>query len=812
MIFTKTKTTMKKGLLTMLLCVAATLTAMAQWQPSDNDMKAVATLDEPSKFVFTSPMNIQTDDGKTVCAWRKVSMTDPDTGEEYDKARFLLYYQIYDVDGNPTLPGEGICVSKQRTNSAVFGHLSAAMASNGDILLTYTDQREFDEKTQEYIDKVYLYRYTQTGESVWSKDGVQLPDLRKDLVTSKRRFYKVPQVCVSGDYIYFSCNYEENDGTMNYHYFYEIACLDQNGNILSSDIQENPTLFNTMSPAPDGSVYFIVPNHTDKVKYQCFGLNGMRIGPDCKNIWADVVTVEPDNVADMQATDQGVFAMIDEFKYQTYKDGSLLMLYHVAEPPTRPRQLHYNRLMPDGTVLEHSVETGDSLASDYLYDWVIEDGTITTFESRIYAQDALFTYSCHLWMNRLNIDGTPLWTDKAGHSVMMKEDQIYSILGASTKDGIYYVFYYVTLPDPKANIEPHAQCYVEAYDANGNLLWNRPVLDGAVPYRASLCYQDYMMKPIFVQGGEEEQEGIMMAFIDPTDDSQAVIPNGLLPGEFSINGSGGKVRFATGNLEYRSAYDVYRFAGGQNRVLNYINTFVKYPKNNFEFVDLLRWNEDFGTHPIQNLGNKTDDWRLLTDIEWKYLLEIRPNAAQKRALASVEVDDGLVGHYPENGMVLLPDNFNMPFGIMMDYTAQNYYVNYFSKKDWAKMEANGAVFLTAGGQLVKQEVSGWMENNRNTVGSYWVNKTYVDEKEGLKVYQVIFSDDTGIQTPAKSNAIPSLFGASIRLVKDVTPTGINSVKTGDANRTKTVKRLENGRIVIDSNGNTYNIAGQKIKQ
>ena len=143
----------------MLLCVAATLTAMAEWQPSDNDMKAVATLDEPSKFVVSSPMNIQTDDGKTVCAWRKVSMTDPDTGEEYDKARFLLYYQIYDVDGNPTLPGEGICVSKQRTNSAVFGQLSAVMASNGDILLTYTDQREFDEKTQAYIDKVYLYLF-----------------------------------------------------------------------------------------------------------------------------------------------------------------------------------------------------------------------------------------------------------------------------------------------------------------------------------------------------------------------------------------------------------------------------------------------------------------------------------------------------------------------------------------------------------------------------------------------------------------------------------------------------------------------------
>lgn len=172
MIFTQTNTTMKKGLLTMLLCVAATLTAMAQWQPSDNDRKTVASLDEPSKFVFSSPMNIQTDDGKTICVYRKTSSKDPDTGEEYENSRFLLYYQIYDVDGNPTLPGEGVCVSKKPTNSAAFGHLSAALAPNGDILLSFTDQREFDEKTQAYIDKVYLYRYTQTGESVWSKDGV----------------------------------------------------------------------------------------------------------------------------------------------------------------------------------------------------------------------------------------------------------------------------------------------------------------------------------------------------------------------------------------------------------------------------------------------------------------------------------------------------------------------------------------------------------------------------------------------------------------------------------------------------------------
>lgn len=805
---------MKKTILTLLLCVGATLTAMAQWQPSDTDRKTVATLDKPTAYVFSSPMNIQTDDGKTICVWRKVSMTDPETGEEYEKSRFLLYYQIFDADGNPTFPGEGIIVSKQPTNSAVFGQLSAVLAPNGDVLMCYTDQREFDEKTQGYIDKVYLYRYTQTGESVWSKDGVQLPDLRKDLVKSKKRFYKVPTVCVSGDYIYFSCNYEENDGTMNYHYYYEIACLDQNGNILASDIQENPTIFNVMSPAPDGSVYFLLPNHVDKIHYQCFGLNAMRIGPDCKNMWADVVTVEPDNVADMQTTEQGVFAQIDPFKLQTYTDGSLLMLYYVADPPTRPRKLHYNRLWPDGTVLEKSVETGDSLAPNNNYDWVIEDGTITTFESRVYAQEAVFTYSCHLWMNRLSVDGTPLWDDKAGHSVMMKEDQIYNILGTSTKDGIYYVLYYAQLPEPKSYTESHVQCYVEAYDANGNYLWTRPVLDGAVIYRPNLCYQDYKMKPIFVQGPEEEQEGIQLAFVDPTDDSQVVIPDGLLPGVFTLN-AGHKVQFARGNLQYRAAYNVYRFASAQNLVLNHLNTFVKYPKNNFEFIDLLTWTDDFANivnYPIQNLGNKTDNWRLLNDIEWKYLLDYRPNAKQKKALCSVEVNDGLYGHYPENGMLLLPDEFNIPFGVTINFDAQNYYVNYFTKEDWAKMEANGALFLTAGGRLDKQNIDGWMENNRSTVGSYWVNQTFITDKEELYVFQLTFSDDVGIQTPAQRNAMPSLCGAAVRLVKDVTPTGITNVTADSAHSAKTIKRLKNGRIVIESNGATYNVAGQKLEQ
>ena len=144
---------MKKILLSALLFTAATLTAMADWQPSDKDIKTIAVPDEEnSSYNFSSPMNIQTDDGKTICVWRKHTKKDPVTGEEFEKSRFLLYYQVYDADGNPTLPGDGVCVSNQPTNSAAYGQLSAALAPNGDILMTFTDQREYDEKTQAYID------------------------------------------------------------------------------------------------------------------------------------------------------------------------------------------------------------------------------------------------------------------------------------------------------------------------------------------------------------------------------------------------------------------------------------------------------------------------------------------------------------------------------------------------------------------------------------------------------------------------------------------------------------------------------------
>ncbi len=798
---------MKKYLLTLLLCAAATLSAMAQWEPSDNDMKEVAAPGGDEGFYSTKILH--TDDGKTICVYVKNINTDPDS-QDYD---FRLYYQVYDVNGNPTLPGEGVCVSQQPTEKAIFGHRSAALAKNGDILLTHTDSRYYDEKTQRYMPKVYLYRYTQTGESVWSKDGVELPDLRLEEDTLPKRFYKGPHVVVSGDNIYFACNYEETNNSGTNLYFFEIASLDQDGNIVASTIQENATLNYEISPAPDGSVYAVLPNLTRRGNYDMFGLKGQRLGPDLKNMWANEVVIEKENLAVIEYHLVGYTADLEDYNVATHKDGSLLMLYDIRIPPMNPPYLRYNRVMPDGTVLgEESVQTGDTLALNGGYDWIIEDDVITTFESRVYKYK--HTDVCHLWMNRMKLDGTPLWEeDKAGRSVMMREDQVYQILGATAKEGIYYVFYFYANPLPRGG-NPNGHCYVDAYDVDGNLLWTKPVLDGASVYDNSICYPDDKIKLLYTQNDTQGSGGVWLSYIDPADYTRAVVPSGLLPGEFSVNEKGDKVVFSQGNLQYRMASGVYRLAGSQNRALNTLNTFTQYPKNGFEFVDLLVFADDWGTHPLQNLGNKTDDWRVLTGPEWQYLLDKRPNADQKKALASLELDDEIIKRYPENGIVLLPDEFEMPEGLTLDCSAMNYYVNYFSKEDWAQMEANGAVFLVAAGQLTsKKEVYGWMENDRNEMGYYWTSSTRKAKSGALAACQFIFSDDEGIQTPSDATFIEltNYGGNAVRLVKDATPTGIENVKADAANRTKTVKRVENGRIVIESNGVTYNLAGQRIK-
>ena len=205
---------------------------------------------------------------------------------------------------------------------------------------------------------------------------------------------------------------------------------------------------------------------------------------------------------------------------------------------------------------------------------------------------------------------------------------------------------------------------------------------------------------------------------------------GRLPGRFSVS-SGKQVQFSQGNLQYQASTNTWRFAEHQWDIVGmgygqtntskdcYIGGTVANSDNRnisstySGWIDLFGWGTgnaptksstsnsdyptfvDWGTNAISNGGNQANMWRTLTRAEWDYLFYTRANASSKYGVGMV---NGV------NGMIVLPDEFTLPFGLTFtsgvhDSDGWEYYkeVNEYSVAEWARMEACGALFLPAAG-------------------------------------------------------------------------------------------------------------------
>jgi len=206
---------------------------------------------------------------------------------------------------------------------------------------------------------------------------------------------------------------------------------------------------------------------------------------------------------------------------------------------------------------------------------------------------------------------------------------------------------------------------------------------------------------------------------------------GALPGVFSV-GPGERVRFSRGNLQYQASTDRWRFAERQWDIIGrgcgetyeelgcIIGGTVAHSNNEMNgiqgyagWIDLFGWGTgdnptkrsynnrdyssftDWGVNPIINGGNTPDHWRTLTNKEWRYLFEERPDAISKKGVARI---NGVPGE------VILPDEWILPAGCSFtagypedDWDWFDEAVNEYSKDQWNAMEANGAVFLPVAG-------------------------------------------------------------------------------------------------------------------
>ena len=262
---------------------------------------------------------------------------------------------------------------------------------------------------------------------------------------------------------------------------------------------------------------------------------------------------------------------------------------------------------------------------------------------------------------------------------------------------------------------------------------------------------------------------------------------GAILAEFSVSETK-KVYFSQGNLQYQASTQAWKFAEHQYDIIGEDNASIS--SSYAGWIDLFGWgtsgwnsranayqpyststdyedyspggsksnnltddyaNADWGVYnKISNGGNQAGQWRTLTNDEWYYVIKKRANASSKNGVASVN---------EVNGLILLPDEWTLPEGIVFtsgvvdDYGSEYYaLVNSYTASEWAKLEANGAVFLPAAGYRDGTDVY-----NVGTSGMYWSSSA---GGNGV-AYSLYF----GSNSMFTSNGYR--YGLSVRLVKDV---------------------------------------------
>lgn len=237
--------------------------------------------------------------------------------------------------------------------------------------------------------------------------------------------------------------------------------------------------------------------------------------------------------------------------------------------------------------------------------------------------------------------------------------------------------------------------------------------------------------------------------------------NEYVPKAFSVS-SVCKVVFAKGNLQYQASSNTWRFANYQYDHIGDANKNVS--KTYTGWIDLFGWGTglnptltsndssdyqtfvDWGINRIE--GDAPNTWRTLSVDEWRYILETRANASNLSGVAYVN---------GEPGAILLPDDWVQPQDVSFmpgDGHLNSYGVsNWYSTRQWQKMESAGAVFFPRTCARIVKDLMSCGE------AYYWSSSIGQDESfaSGVCVVSQLVTFDGGTRS----------YGMSVRLVKNV---------------------------------------------
>ncbi|MBO4541858.1 MAG: hypothetical protein J5725_01615 [Bacteroidales bacterium] len=171
--------------------------------------------------------------------------------------------------------------------------------------------------------------------------------------------------------------------------------------------------------------------------------------------------------------------------------------------------------------------------------------------------------------------------------------------------------------------------------------------------------------------------------------------------------------------------------------------------------DITGTNYDWGVYnAIYNSKTQTTDapgtWRTLTKDEWEYLLNTRTTSSGIR-YAKAKV-------HGMNGLVIVQDNWNNSVYALDSTNIYNttYASNIINSTDWAKMEAEGCIFLPAAGIRGATSV--------NYVGSTGEYRSTTHESRNHAYNLTFNSPYLGVDA---GYGYGRYIGCSVRLVKDV---------------------------------------------
>lgn len=240
---------------------------------------------------------------------------------------------------------------------------------------------------------------------------------------------------------------------------------------------------------------------------------------------------------------------------------------------------------------------------------------------------------------------------------------------------------------------------------------------------------------------------------------------GFINGAFSVSETK-QVYFASGNLQYNQSSFDWRFAEHQYDICGEKNNHCG-DFSHDGYIDLFGWSTAstfFGIDTAIDVnsyrGNFVDwghnvgnDWYTLSGDEWWYLILGRSNCEHLKAVGCVN---------NQNGLILLPDNWQLPENIRFTPGVANgngaeYYsqVNTFSKEQWEIMESAGAVFLPVSGSRTGSQY----ENSQNQC-QYWSSYRF---EPNPTCAEILFL--TSINVTRTNTYV--FYGIPVRLVKDV---------------------------------------------